>query len=203
MKKLILSLFTLTLLISTVSAQKFKVTKGSPKAMKDEKSIAVVFTYDNMKVGKMDEAAYLEHGIAKHNEKEPGTGEKWEQAWQSDKATVYPANFTKFFNAIANSKFGANIELNSTTAKYTMKVNTSFLEPGYNVGISSSPAIINLTVSFYETANPDVILFETTITKCKGVADEFSSYDVASRVSSAYQIAAAKYARFISKTYFK
>jgi len=203
MKKLFVSIFTLTLIVSTVSAQKFKVTKGSPEAMKDQQSIAIVFTYDNMKVGKMEEAAYLEQGIKKHDEKEAGTGQKWSEAWQSDKATVYPENFTKFFNAIANSKFGASTELNSTTAKYTMKVNTSFLEPGYNVGISASPAIINLTISFYETANPGVILFETTVTKCKGIADEFSSYDVASRVSSAYQIAAAKYAKFIYKTYFK
>lgn len=68
-----------------VNAQKMKV-KGDMSSLKDVSKIDLEFTYDNMSVGKYDsEDEYLQERVEKKNEKEPGTGNEWREAWVNDR----------------------------------------------------------------------------------------------------------------------
>lgn len=202
MKRLFVLAMAVCSLAFVSNAQKIKTVSGSPDVIKGDKNVNVVFTYDNMKVGKMDEAAYLEREIKERDDKEAGTGEVWAGKWQNDKEERFPPKFVALFNQYGGDYFGTNIEQNVADAKYTMKVNTSMIEPGFNIGITRKPAGVNMEVYIFETANPDKILHELTILNAPGTSMG-NDYDAGERIKESFAKAAKEYAKYLEKKHMK
>lgn len=190
MKKLSLLALCLSAVLFA-SAQKVTV-KGDLKCLKSEQSVNIKFTYDNMTVGKMSEADYIEKKVSENNEKEAGKGDKWKEAWESDKVNVYPVKFCELF-----AKYSTK-EVSDADTKYQITVNTDFFEPGYNVGVMRKDASINVTVKVVDTeANKEV----ATITITNALGRTFSGYDfsVADRVGEAYAKAGKEFGARVAK----
>ena len=135
MKKLMI----LTLLSISLSgfAQKIKLIEGDLKPLKGQTSIDIELTYDNLRVGKFEkEKDYIEQKKADYNTKEAGKGDKWAAAWEDDKVARYKPRFTEMFTE--SMKMTKKAE-----STYTIIFNTTFIEPGFNVGVMRKNAYIN------------------------------------------------------------
>lgn len=189
MKKL--TLLTMCLCFGMLaSAQKLTV-KGDLKALKGVENINIKFTYDNMNVGKMTESDYIAKKVSESNEKEAGKGDKWKEAWESDKVNVFPVKFCELFTKYS----GKNIDEN---AKIVATVNTDFFEPGFNVGVMRKNAYIDVTVKFVDTESNKEL---ATVTILNAPGRDFGGYDfsVADRVGEAYAKAAKELGARVAK----
>ncbi len=176
-----------------VQAQKIKLIEGSLGFLKGQDQIGVKFTYDeNMKVGAGTEAEYIDKKMADADEKEPGSGEKWKEAWYSDRADHYQPKFIDLFEDVLKKKEVILLE-NGDNTTYTMIVHTTFIEPGFNVGVMSKRASVDMTVTFVETADPTKVMAKFTILKSPGTA----VFDGGARVGESYAKAAKYFAKYL------
>ena len=204
MKKLTTLFFTviLTFLFTGVSAQKIKVESGSFDVLKGQETVAVEYTYDNMAVGKYkNEQDYIDKKVEEYNKKEPGTGDTWKEAWVADReARFHPRFEEEFNNMMDGKKTGLRI---GEPSDYTMVVNTTFTEPGYNIGISRMDASINLEIDLVETANPDNVVAKMTVKGAPGRGVMGYDFDTGFRLQEAYAKAGKEVAYYIWKSYLK
>lgn len=191
-KLVVLSIFSL-LTFSSVYAQKIKVTSGSLAPLKSETTIALEFTYDNISAGKFNkEEDYIEKRKKELNEKEAGSGDKWAASWISDRKAAYEPKFIQLFTDYGNLKIAAD-------AKYTMIFHTTFIEPGYNVGVWRGDALINATATIVETANKNNVLAVVDIIGSKGRMAMGSDFATSWRIAECYARAGRELAKFIKK----
>jgi len=198
MKKLItLVIAIVALSFFTVNAQKVKVVSGNFAALKGQSNISIRFTYDNLKVGKMDENAYLEKKKNQYNEKEPGKGDLFIEAWKNDRATRYEPKFLELINKYLSKK-GVTVDRDLADCEYEFILNTYFIEPGWNIGISRSNAFISTTLQLVNKQTGEK-LGELNLIKAPG--GQFGGYDFDSgvRVSEAYAKTGKTVAGFIFK----
>ncbi len=201
MKKLLLSVMVLAF-VFTASAQKVKLVDGKLDFLKGQKELKLKFTYDkDMKIGKMKMDDYINKKVKERNKKEPGSGDLWKEKFQADLDTVFPRYFENMFNMW--KKKIATVDVNAA-ADYIMVVNTTFLEPGYNVGISSKRPTANMEVYFVKADDPSKVLAKFTITKVPGNSMFGSGYTFKDRVGGCYENAANALAGyFVRKKTFK
>ncbi|MCB0790326.1 MAG: hypothetical protein H6595_13710 [Flavobacteriales bacterium] len=163
------------------SAQKMKVVQGSFDALKGQKKVDLVFTYDNMKVGKYDEPEYISKKTKEYNEKEPGKGDTWAKSWVSDRGSRFEPKFEVLFND------GGKIQgsRGNEDAQYQLKVHTTFTEPGFNVGVMRRDASINADVYLVERSSGKE-LGKMTVVGVPG--GQFGGYDFdsGSRLTESY-----------------
>lgn len=183
-------LFCTTLMFS----QKVKVIEGSFKNLKGISAYNLEFDYTNVQIPKYDsEEEFLEDKMAKRDEKEPGSGEIFKASWFSDREERYEPKFIESFNKRFDDgevKVGKDID-----AKYTMKIHTTMMWAGYNVGIVRKNSKVEVTVSVYETDNPSNVLWMATYKKVEGSGAMGYDFDSGYRISEAY----AKLAKTIAK----
>jgi len=161
--------------------QKIKVVEGDLGVLKGQTAIKTEFTYDNMSVGKFPkEEDYVAKKKMEYNEKEAGTGDKWEAAWVADRKERFEPQFRELFSK------HAGISTVSEDAEYTLIFHTIKTEPGWNIGISRAAAYIDAEATVVETKNPDKVLAKVTITKAPG-RDVFGyDFDSGTRLQEAY-----------------
>ncbi|MEO9257411.1 MAG: hypothetical protein ABI207_03455 [Crocinitomicaceae bacterium] len=191
-------LIALTTISFTTNAQKVKLTKGNLAFLKTEKVTTVEFSYDGAVVGKKDENDYVTKKAAEYNKKEPGTGDKWVIAWNKDKTDRFPAKFIQLYNENVEGSGCSKIEQN-TTSKYKMIVKTTYMNPGYNVGISRAAAVCNYTIQFVETANPSNVVAEVTITGSTGQTFGGFDFETGVRLGESYALAGKSLGKFVKK----
>jgi hypothetical protein len=109
MKKLFASIAVSCLFFTGIYAQKIAITSGKIDFLKNESALTVKFTYENLQVGSMPEADYIEKKANDYNAKESGKGDAWRKAWTDDRAARYEPHFIEFFNKYISEKTGANI----------------------------------------------------------------------------------------------
>jgi len=191
MKKKVLLLLCLGVAI-TLNAQKFKVTQGSLSPLKGETSFNVQFTYENMTVGKKTEVQYVEEKTENYNKKETGRGNKWAKAWVDDREKMFEPKFIELFCK-------SNLSISHEPQKYTLIFNTSFTEPGWNVGVSRASAYISGVVTIVETENPSNVIAEISVERAPG--RDAMGYDFATgtRIAEAYAVTGKKLPKFIMK----
>ncbi|HEU4551297.1 MAG TPA: hypothetical protein VFS25_00620 [Chitinophaga sp.] len=192
MKKLI-ALFAFTgVLALTGKLQAQEIVKGNLNFLKGATGVNVTFVYDDLTVGKEGkEANYIKRKKAEKEAKEAGSGETWEQNWQADKEKSYKPRFIKLL-----CKYTGWPLSEDTKEKYTMVVNTQFIEPGYNVGISSGAAVLNLEITIYDSADMKKVLCKITMEDVKGGKGQF---DTATRIGEAYAKAGKELGKLIAK----
>lgn len=194
MKKYFIALVSFVIVLN-IQAQKIKLVDGDLNFLKGQDEIGVQFTYDeNMKVGSGTETEYIEKKMAAAEEDEPGKGEKWKKAWYADRTEHYQPKFIELFEKSLDKRDVVLLE-NAETTTYSMIVNTTFIEPGFNIGITSKRASVNMTVTFVETNNPEKVMAKFTILKSPGTA----TYDTGSRVGESYAKAAKYFAKYLLK----
>lgn len=196
MKKTIL---ILVLMISAVSmAQKMKVISGDFKNLKGISEFNLVFDYENLKVDKFaTEEDFLKDKMAKRDDEE-GKAENFKKNWFADRENRYEPKFIESFNKrFENEKVKADKGLSS--AKYTIKVKTTWIYPGYNVGVMRQPAKLNTTLYVYEIANPSNILLKVDYEKALGSGAAGFDYNSGYRISEAYAKLAKTFAADLKK----
>lgn len=178
-----------------LSAQRLKLTEGSLDLLKGQTEINTEFTYENLKVGKYDkEEDYIRDKTAEYNKKEPGRGDNWARAWKDDREARYEPKFMELFNDKGNLK-----AVHKKDAKYTLLFKTSFLEPGFNVGVWRKNASMNGEVWIVETGNPSRALVKISVDKAQGRIFGGFDFDTGVRIAEAYADAGKALAKFMSE----
>jgi len=184
MKKLFLLGLLSVSILQLATAQKIKKTEGDASVLKGQTNINVVFTYDNMSVGKFDkEADYVSSKKGEINEREAGKGDKWAAAWVSDRKSRFEPDFIELFTKNTSFLLG-----NHPEAKYTMTINTTRTEPGFNIVMMKKNAQIDLTITISETASKKTVAAYTVL-KAPGRTYGYGDMDTGVRISEAYATA--------------
>lgn len=179
------------LLCGQVKAQ--DITKGNLAFLKGVDEINVSFVYTDLKVGKEGkEANYIKKKKAEREAKEPGKGADWEKSWYDDRPKRYEPRFILLFGKYAEMKIGDE----DVKGKYTMVVDTKFIEPGYNVGISSGAAVIDLDISIFDASDMTKPLCKIRMDDVKGGKGQF---DTGMRIGEAYAKAGKELGKLVAK----
>lgn len=209
MRKLLCIFVLLCFSVGSYS-QKIKLDKGVLDFLKSEKTLAIDFTYNNMRVGRMSEDEYVQKKTNEYNQKESGKGDRWAETWINNRSKLFEPNFIEQFNTHMIKKNGISI---GNDAEYLMLINTDFTEPGYNVTVSSRRSSINITCKFIHKETEQEIaqisvtgisasesrsaFSEMTISSDK--MDVGSSYDAGYRIQVSYEKAGRELAKFLIK----
>ncbi len=197
MKKITLLLAVMAFVFSG-HAQKLKLVDGELDYLKNQKLLRVEFTYDNLKVGKMSEEDYVAKKVKDYNKKEDGQGDEWKEKWESDKEEAYPDFFIRMFNMLMGN---GQVVLNENAfdADYTIVVNTSFIEPGFDIGFQSKRAYTNMEVRIVSKDDPEKTLARFTITKSPGNSLFGPNFSTVDRVGGCFEHAASELAGYFIK----
>lgn len=198
--KVIISLLLLGLFINEASAQKIKVEKGEMSSFIGITELNIEYDYSDMGVGKFKtEDEYIAKKKKDYNKDEAGKGNTWESEWHADKENTYQPNFEKMFNLIMlSAQTGTELGI-FPDAEYTLIMKTTFLEPGYNVGISSKNASINLEILLVKTEDPSNVLTSISMTKVPGSGFFGNDFDSEQRIGEAYSNGGRELAQYICK----
>jgi hypothetical protein len=183
------------LLIATTSfGQKIKVESGDIKALKGVTELKIEYDYSNLGVGDFEiEDDYINKKVAELNEDEAGTGDSWKIKWFEDRPERFEPKFEELF-----SKYAASIESGQDVeSDVVMNVHTTFLEPGFNVGIARRPALIDLEVTFTKGGEELVVI---TVLKTPGSDAMGFDFDTGYRMSEAYAKAGKSLAKYLVKS---
>lgn len=190
-------IFTIVLVAVSLTsyAQKVKITEGSLKPLKGQKSVNTQFTYENMLIGGkgLTEQAYIEKRKKELDEKEAGRGEKFETAWFADRKERFEPQFRELF-----SKHG-EISTVDEKAQYTIIIHTTRTEVGFNVGVASKPAYIDLDITVVETADPSKVVAKITMLKSPGSQMMGMDFETGVRLQEAYAKAGKELGKLFSK----
>jgi hypothetical protein len=194
-KNLILIMSVLLLSAFTASEQKITLKSGSVDQLKGQQTLLVTYDYSNLGVGKFDkEDDYIAKKSADYNKSEAGKGDKWKEQWKADRSSRYQPKFEQLFNENTNN---AKVDPKATDAKYTMIVHTTFIEPGFNVGVTRKPAFINTEVIFKDASGKEVALI--TVQNCPGRDAMGFDYDTGYRIEEGYAKLGKSLAAFLNK----
>lgn len=179
------------LLSSAAFGQKIKIVSGNISDLQGMSELNIEYDYSGLGVGKFDvEADYLDKKVADKNEDEAGSGDLWKQAWFDDRPIRFEPKFEELLNDYAPViKAGQDVE-----AEITMLVHTTFIEPGYNVGVSRKPAMINLELIF---SRGDEQVLVMTLTKSPGSGAMGYDFDTGYRISEAYAKAGKSLGKYL------
>lgn len=184
--KILIAICSLLILSGTyTSAQKIILESGDGKVVSSEKMMNIEFDYSEFGVGKFEkEEDYVKQKKDEYNKKEPGKGDKWHESWVGDRKNRFEPKFLELINKGLEKK-GVMVGKNPS-AKYTLKVKTTFIEPGFNVGVMKRPAAVSFKYIFYETANPSNIVAVYSQNEVPGSQFGGYDFDVGTRVAESY-----------------
>jgi len=184
---------------AVVYGQKVKITEGSYANLKGITTYNLEFDYTDVQIPKYDsEEEFLKDKMAKRDEKEPGTGEKFRESWFNDRDKRYAPKYIESFN----KRFGdgeKKVGFDLDGAEHVMKIHTTLLYAGYNVGVMRQNAKIEATVSVYKVGDPSAVIFSANYTKVEGGSFGGFDYDSGYRISEGYAKLAKKVAADIRK----
>src|SRR5690606_31677521 len=152
MKKLVVLFFVG--MATLVSAQKMKVVSGNFNFLKGQQELNLVMDYSKMKFYKenMDEAAYIQKREKEiSGDKGIAEAKKWKDDWEHSKKV----SFVDKFLASMNKNTSIKTSENNLEAKYTLRVETVWIYPGWFGGVMKQPAKVSTVLKFVETNNPD------------------------------------------------
>ena len=199
MKKIISStvIFALVFFTLNTQAQKIKTTEGNADVLKNETSVNIEFTYDNISVGKFaNEADYIKKKTDEYNAKEPGKGDNWAKSWINDREARYEPKFIELFTLTSKMTV-------SKDSKYSLIFKTKSIEPGYNVagGMVAfggrKNAEIDAEVWIVETSDKTKKVAVITVENAPGGVWGGYDYDTGTRIAESYAISGKKLAKYI------
>ncbi|MDR2467176.1 MAG: hypothetical protein LBD35_07275 [Prevotellaceae bacterium] len=179
-------------------SQKITVTNGSVDFVKNQKVLQFAFTYENMTVGNMTETRYVEKKVSDYNTKEPGRGDRWQEAWRGDREGRFVPKFKELFDKNMEDYGIVSDDVNNQNAEYRIEINTDFTEPGFNVGVVRRNAAIHLTCKVFNIATGEEA---ATIKVNNASANNFwgTDFDTGFRIQECYAKAGRELAKFFVK----
>jgi hypothetical protein len=186
-------LFLFSVVLVSLQAQRVKKLDGDVAELTSVKKMNVVFTYNDVTVGKYTEADYIAKKVEEYNKKEPGRGEKWRDSWENDKPARFQPQFIELFEKNCDFAIGKY-----PTEKYTMTINTSRIEPGFNIYITRKNAEIDIEVKITETATKRLVA-EYKMTGAPGRTFGGNDFDTGTRIEESYAKAGKEMGRYIQK----
>ena len=185
------------LVAGSASAQKIKTIDGDPSVLKNEATINIEFTYENISVGKFaNEQDYIKKKTDEYNAKDPGRGDIWAKNWINDRQARYEPKFIDLYMITSHKTV-------SSSAKYTLIFKTKSIEPGYNIagGMVAfggrKSAEIDAEVWIVETADRSKKIAVLTIENAPGGTWGGYDYDTGTRIAESYAISGKKLAKYI------
>jgi hypothetical protein len=178
----------MTALVS--QAQHVKLIDGSLLPLQSESTIVTSFAYDNMRVGKDNEADYVTSKKDQYNKKEPGKGDSWAKSWVNDRKERYEPKFNELLQKYAEKTVG-------NKGKYTLVLFWCFTEPGFNAGIARHSAHIDGEAWIVETDHPEKVVAKLSVEKAPGAGIFGSDFDTGERIAEAYASAGKAIGKFI------
>lgn len=102
-----------------------------------------------------------------------------------------------------NKRFDDSVvQVQEEEADYTMKVHTTKMYPGYNVGIVRHNAEIDATITVFETGNESNVLFSGSYKDAQGEGAFGTDYNSGYRISECYAKLAKTFAKDLQKKVF-
>ncbi|GLU56763.1 hypothetical protein Dfri01_62240 [Dyadobacter frigoris] len=170
---------------------------GDVSVLSGEKTVNVQYDYSEFGVGKFaTEKEYLDKKSAEYNAKEPGKGDEWKKTWVADRKNKYEPKFEELFNKGMEGK-GLKAEP-GTGAKYTFIVRTTYVEPGFNVGVMRKNAYLNYKIDIVESAGKKTVA-EIILSNVAGGQFGGFDYDSGTRIAESYAKAGKILAAFLEK----
>jgi len=197
--------FLSTLLISLLSIHNMQaqvyVEKGDLKALlSNQNTIGISFTYNNMSVGKFGaEENYIAQKVSRYNNIKVGKGHIWQKAWTNDRFCHFQP---EFLHSITKRTAKTNLQFldNTEGTKYTMVVNTDYVDLGFNALIFKKRAQIHTTIKIVETAtNKEVAVIKAAAQSARytySYEDLFSKV----RVGQAYKEVGKKLGKYLARS---
>ena len=195
----LVQLFAIALLVllgNSSYAQSMRLASGNLDMLKGQKTINLVYAYDNVRVGKGTEQDYIDKKVTDYNKDKPGRGDEWLKNWKGDRAARYQPKFEELINKQLE-KSGVQVG-NFPNAPYTLVLRTVFIEPGFNVGVMRMPAYTNLEAAFVKTGTT-ADLAVVTMMKSPGRDAMGYDFDAGERISESYAKAGKSLANFLMK----
>lgn len=189
----LIMLLGIIFLAGSVSAQKITVKSGSLSGLKGVDKIKMVYDYSNLGVGDFaNEDDYIVKRMEESENKTPGSGAAWKEKWFADRAKQYEPKFEELLSKyLPEIKLGKEVE-----SDVVMNVHTTFIEPGFNVGVMRRPAFINLTVTVTKAGSEMAVI---DLLKSPGADAMGFDYDSAYRIAEAYAKAGKSLSGYIKK----
>lgn len=186
----------LALLVNSGYAQSMHLASGNLDILKGQKTINLVYAYDNLRVGPGTEQEYIDKKVNGYNKDKPGHGDEWLKNWKNDRPTRYQPKFEELINKQLE-KSGVKVG-NFPNAPYTLILRTTFIEPGFNVYMARRFANTNLEAAFVKTGTTTEL---AVITMMKSPGRDALGYDFDSgeRISESYAKAGKSLANFLIK----
>ena len=174
------------LFVGTGFSQKVMLVSGDLSFLKGQKDLNVEYDFSEFAVGDYNsEGEYKAKKIKEHNSAEAGKGDKWSASWENAKTHVYPAKFEELANA-GLSKGGMKVTQGNDAASYTLIVKTTFIEPGFNVGVMKKPAAVSFEYIFVDKKDPSKELAKLTHRLVPGSQFGGNDYDAGTRIAESY-----------------
>jgi hypothetical protein len=145
-----------------------------------------------LNVGKENEEDYVKRRTADYNSKEPGKGDTWAKAWVADRKERFEPKFGELFNENGDLKAGSY-----PSAKYTMVFHTTFIEPGFNVGITRKNSYIDAEITIVETESKKEVA-KISLDNAPGRMMGFD-FDTGMRITESYAVSGKKLAKFVRR----
>ncbi|QOR73401.1 hypothetical protein IMZ16_07645 [Cruoricaptor ignavus] len=195
MKKLVL--FFALLLSVAVFGQKLRLVSGNLDFLKDVQELNVEFDFSEVAFYKenISESQYIERRKKEISQnKNEAEFERWEKDWRRTKSVQIPEKFLASFNKY-QKKMKADTGVKS---KYTLKVKTTWIYPGWFAGVMSQPSKVSTLHQFVETANPSKVLAEIECQNALG--DNYVGLpNNNDRIAEAYAKTSKELVQFIAK----
>ena len=187
-----IAVLTFTIFACSTFAQKISVEEGKTSALSGINEVTIQYDFSEISVGKFDnEQDYLDHRSAEMNEEEAEKGDKWVEDWHKDKEEKFPKRFEELF-----SKYSDNISISEGEADVVMIVKTTFIEPGFNVGVMRRPSLVDLTITFKKGEETLAVI---TINDAPGNAAAGYDFDAGLRIQESYAKAGKEFGKFLTK----
>ena len=180
---------------NVIHAQRIVLKSGDLSFLKGQKEIKIQYDYSDLKVGKKAESEYISDKVEAKNKKEPGTGDKFKESWLNDRPSRYEPKFEELFNKYMGEQ-GIKGGKDLTSAKITMIVHTTCIEPGYNIGISRQNAYTDFVITFKDDSKELSVL---SIDNSPGGTFGGYDFDSGERVAESYAKCGKSLAGFLIK----
>lgn len=178
----------------TLSAQSIVLVSGNIDFLQKERALKFEFTYENMLVGKMTEAEYVDKKVGDYNTKESGKGDLWRKAWVKDREERFQPKFIELFTKYMEEN---KTPVTTDGTNYKIHVNTTFTEPGFNVGVVRRNASVDLQCKITDNTGKTIALINIR----DASANNFwgADFDSGYRLQESYAKAGRELAKFMIK----
>lgn len=202
--KFLLAVIMLTAITSVSSAQYYgggartaiAINSGDVAGLKGVTAVNIIYDYSKMGVGGFkNEVDYLKKKEDDYK-KDPQKFEKFKKGWFGARKERYEPRFQELFNKVG-AKVGMTGTNYATNGPVTLKVETVFTEPGYNVGVSKMPSFVDFECTFLDKDGKEIVRYY--IKNSVGSQAMGFDFDAGSRLTESYAKAAKLLMKDVTK----